>query len=253
MVQPYKLDYAAEILSRSWQRDGNDLSTVDAKRKILEFMAESGGEDVPSELTTEPRIIIASPGFSEQILTTADYLKKHGIDITCVSLSAYSLGDGHFILVPRTEFPVRQLQNFQRDLQAKEEAVMSATRATADRAYWENLAGKESMRVVDSLFQILSESDDKMHPGFSRSYIRPLSGAGERLPIWIHGEMKPVTVDVELADSHKATEWKDRLKLAGIEADLYRPGVVRLKLSPEILNRNAGIVRDFLKEAFARD
>jgi hypothetical protein len=253
MVQPYTLDYAAGILSRSRQREGQDLSPADAKRKILEFLEESGAEDVPSELTTEPRIIIASPGFSEQILTTADYLKKHGIDITCVSLSAYSLGEGHFILVPRTEFPVRQLQNFQRELHAKEEAVQSARRAAVDRAYWEDRAGKESMRVVDSLFKILSESDDSVQPSFSLGYIRPRIGSGHSWPIWIHPEKKPLRVDVELADSQKATEWKGKLELAGLEADSTRPEVVRFRLTPDTLERNAGIVKGFLKEASTGD
>lgn len=131
MVQPYTLNDAAGILSASRQRQGNGLRVEDARGEILKFMEEGEAEIAPTELDTEPRIIIASSGFSEQVLTTADYLKKHGIDITCVSLSAYSLGEGHFVVVPETVFPVRQLQNFLRKLRTKEEAVQSANRTRA--------------------------------------------------------------------------------------------------------------------------
>lgn len=129
LVQTFTLDDAADILSRSKEKEGEQVNAEEAKKKILEFMEESGAEEIPPELVTEPRIIIASPGFSEQLLATADYLKKHGIDITCVSLTAYSLGEGHFVLVPRTEYPIRELQNFQRKLRNKEEAVQSAKRS----------------------------------------------------------------------------------------------------------------------------
>ena len=55
-------------------------------------------------------------------------------------------------------------------------------------------------------------------------------------------------MDVELADSQEATEWKEKLELAGLEADSNRPQVVRFKLTPETLERNASIVKEFLKE-----
>src|SRR5208282_4998980 len=106
---------------------------------------------------------------------------------------------------------------------------------------------------ADSLFKILSESDVSVQPTFSRGYIRPRIGSGRRLPIWIHPEMKPLRVDVEFADSQKATEWKRKLELAGLECDFYRPEVVRLTLTLESLERNAGLVKDFLKEASAGD
>ena len=252
LVRTLEIDDAARALSKLRRKNGKDLSEADAKGEILEFI-EGDEEGGPlGELQSEPRIIIASPEFSPELLTTVHYLKEHDVDIKCISLKAYDGGD-HFILVPNVEYPLRAIEDVTRGIRKKDEARQSVSREHVDRAYWETRAGKESMRVVDSLFKILAESDDSVQPSFSRGYIRPRNRSGDRLPMWIHPEKKPLRVDVELADSQKATEWKGKLKLAGLEADSNRPEVVRFKLTPETLERRAGIVKEFLKEAYSGD
>ena len=248
MVQPIMLDRAAEILSRARQRKGEDLSPEAAKRKILEFMGEAEAEEDP-QLSTEPRIVIASPGFAEQILTTADYLTKHGISVTCVSLSAYSLGDGHFVLVPRTEYPVRQLQNFQRELRVKEEAVRSASRPVVSKEDWEQRASKESMQVLDWLLKILSESGEPVQLHYARSYVRALDASGRTLPLWIHPEKDPLEVHVRFPDSERATYWKGKLEEAGMTAWVTGSDVVRCQLPFKDVERNYGIVKEMLRDA----
>lgn len=128
MVRDLTLDLAAHRLSEYRRRKGKETSPDEAKSEILAFV--QGDEEGPetTELDTEPRIIIGSPGFSDPLLATADFLGRHGIDVTCVSLDAYTFGEGHFILVPNVVFPIRQIAPLLRKIRDKEAARQSSTR-----------------------------------------------------------------------------------------------------------------------------
>jgi len=129
MLRSLTLDDAARIFSRSRRGKEMEMSESDAKSQLSEFMEGEDGEVAPNELLSEPRIIIASSGFSKQVLTTVDYLRAHEIDVTCISLSAYSTGDDEFILVPDVVIPIREIEELTIKIRRKEEDRQSASRA----------------------------------------------------------------------------------------------------------------------------
>jgi hypothetical protein len=130
MMRSFTLADASRILSESrLGREGN-LNEDDARRRITEFMGVGEEGDAPAELS-EPRIIIASSGFSDQILITADYLRAHDIDVTCVSLSAYPITEDRFILVPDVVLPIQEIADYTCKVRKKEEARQTATQIRA--------------------------------------------------------------------------------------------------------------------------
>jgi hypothetical protein len=130
MIRSFTLDDAARILSESRRGKEANLSEADAKQRIVEFMEADEEGVAPSELS-EPRMIIASSGFSDQVLITADYLRAHDIDVTCVSLSAYPVAEGHFILVPDVVLPIPEIADYTYKVRKKEEARQSASQPRA--------------------------------------------------------------------------------------------------------------------------
>jgi hypothetical protein len=128
LVRTIRIDQAADALSQSRRGKEQGLSKEDARKRILEFIANDEDGVVPSELLSEPRIIIASSGFSPELLTTVRYLKDHDIDVTCISLSAYSVGGDRYILVPDVEFPLRAIEDVTTGLRKKDEARRSGDR-----------------------------------------------------------------------------------------------------------------------------
>ena len=133
MVRTFTFDMAAHYLSISRLGKERGLDEDKSKKEILDFI-EHEEEEGPPELEREPRIIIASPGFSDELLTTVHYLKEHEIDVTCISLSAYSVGEGHFVLVPDVEYPPRGIEEHLVKIRKKEEARLLADRTRAEGA-----------------------------------------------------------------------------------------------------------------------
>ncbi|MCI4332661.1 MAG: hypothetical protein L3K01_02860 [Thermoplasmata archaeon] len=257
MVRGLNLVGAAHHLSEYRRRKGRETSPEEATKEILEFVRldEEGAET--TELDTEPRIIIGSPGFSDPLLATADFLSQHRIDVTCVSLDAYTFGEGHFILVPDVVYPIRQLAPLLREIRAKDdtrnEARKSADRTPVNREWWDAEVGESSMRVVDSLLGIIGGFNVQAQPYYTRSYIRLSAGQGGRLPLWINPKKEVVGITVDLGNPQKANDWKLKLDSVGLEAGLSRPEHVWFKLTPGSLELNLGIVKEILASASKPD
>ncbi|MCI4317058.1 MAG: hypothetical protein L3J96_00835 [Thermoplasmata archaeon] len=256
MVRGLNLVGAAHHLSAYRRRKGKETSPEEATKEILEFVRLDDEGAETTELDTEPRIIIGSPGFSDPLLATADFLSQHGVDVTCVSLDAYTLGDGHFILVPDVVYPIRQLAPLLREIREKDatrnEARKSADRTHVDHEWWDAEVGESSMRVVDILLKIVTEFNDRAEPYYTRAYIRLRVGQEERLPFWINPKKESVGVTVDLGDPQKADDWKLKLASAGFEAGLSPAGHVWFRLTPELRRRKANEPRRLLLRSIVR-
>jgi hypothetical protein len=117
-----------------------------------------------------------------------------------------------------------------------------------DRAFFEGISSHESMQLVDSLFGVLRSFDGHVEPDYSKARIRPVSG-GRWLPIGIHPKKKFVVVSLDLADEREAADWRSKLEQAGVDVSSHRPENVRLRLTAEEFEQNAGIVKEILEEA----
>jgi hypothetical protein len=93
----------------------------EAIRKFLDL------PDLP-ELTREPRIILAAGSFQDQELTsTVMWLRKFGVDISCVELTPYRYpgDDHHILLVPRILIPLPEAEEYQVRVEKKEQSEIA--------------------------------------------------------------------------------------------------------------------------------
>ena len=81
------------------------------------------------ELNDRPRIILAAGSVDDQELTSSVlWLRRFGLDISCVELTPYRLPDGDIILVPRVIIPIAEARSYLVGIERKE-----AVQASNDR------------------------------------------------------------------------------------------------------------------------
>ncbi len=95
---------------------GEQLSEVNARSQIVEFV----GSESFVEFSTKPRIILCSEGFSQEITTTILWLRSSQIDISCVKITPYKMGD-QIIIVPKIVLPLEEAKQYTIDIKIKEE------------------------------------------------------------------------------------------------------------------------------------
>lgn len=100
------------------QRDKRDdrVTLETAKNQIVEFVEAEDFE----ELSTKPRIILCSEDFSLEVTTTVLWLRQFGVDISCVRFTPYQVGE-KVIIVPTKTIPLQTAEQFQVDIQRKQE------------------------------------------------------------------------------------------------------------------------------------
>lgn len=116
---------AAELRARFQSGRGEETSAETAREEIEAFVEEPEFE----ELDDKPRIILAADDFGPEITATVLWLRSFGVDIRCVRLTPYSVGDDLMvdstILIPLPEaedFVIRR---------EKKEASRSSKRRTS--------------------------------------------------------------------------------------------------------------------------
>ncbi len=89
-----------------------------AEQEIRDFVGDSGF----SEVDNKPRIILAAGGFDDPELTSAVlWLRKFGVDVSCVEICPYRVGDGGpIIIVPRVLIPLPEAADYIVGVERKE-------------------------------------------------------------------------------------------------------------------------------------
>src|SRR5207244_1845248 len=90
------------------------------RERISEFFGTS--VEAAVELTTVPRILLIAHDFSLEITTTVLWLVERGIDIRCLQLQPYKLGDRVLIDV-RQVLPLEEASEYQVRIRQKDENV----------------------------------------------------------------------------------------------------------------------------------
>jgi len=104
--------------------DDEQLSELEAKEQIIEFVES----DSFTELSTKPRIILCSEGFSQEITTTVLWLRDSDIDISCVSITPYKV-DEKVIIVPKVVIPLEEARQYLIEIKRKEEKEQTARKS----------------------------------------------------------------------------------------------------------------------------
>jgi hypothetical protein len=106
---PYYMDYLKKFGRYA------DESTEQLRQHILNFINEEGFE----ELSNEPRIILVAQDFAKEVTSTVLWLIEHGIDITCIKLTPYTLEDEIFVTSEEI-IPPKEMKDYLISIKTKE-------------------------------------------------------------------------------------------------------------------------------------
>ncbi|WP_234197350.1 DUF4268 domain-containing protein [Pseudacidovorax sp. NFM-22] len=88
MVSSMTLDQA---IAARHETLGTEETVEEARTSVLEFLGLDSVDE--AELTGEVRIILAAADFSQEITTSVIWLNRQGLDIRCIRLRPYKLGE----------------------------------------------------------------------------------------------------------------------------------------------------------------
>jgi hypothetical protein len=146
---------------------GGEDAREQARDEILEFLSADTEDEI--ELSGEVRIILVSGDFSSEITTAVIWLNKRDLDITCVRLQPYRLGDAVLIdvaqIIPLPEaadYEVKAREQFQ------EVRKVKTIRQEIFRKFWAQLIEK-SKASTQLLVNRSTSSDHWLSAGIGRS------------------------------------------------------------------------------------
>jgi len=139
--------------------DDEALTDLEAKEQIIEFVES----DSFVELSTKPRIILCSEGFSQEVTATVLWLRDSQIDISCVSITPYKI-DGKVVIVPKVIIPLPEARQYLIDIKRKEEvreASVRRARPKTMKILLDNnlIAEGEELRLKNALPSWLTYND----------------------------------------------------------------------------------------------
>jgi hypothetical protein len=92
-------------------------SFEDAEAAILKFLGWSEASE--DRFAGDTRIVLAAADFSKELTTSVMWLHQHGIDIRCIQLKRYRLGDGRLLLDIQQIIPLPEATEYQTQIRAK--------------------------------------------------------------------------------------------------------------------------------------
>lgn len=100
-----------------------------AELEILSFLG--WGDPLEEQFPVDVRLVLASANFSKEITTTVMWLNERGLDIRCVRLQPYKLGD-EILLDIEQIIPLPESEDYQIKMREQSEERRAAVRATRD-------------------------------------------------------------------------------------------------------------------------
>jgi hypothetical protein len=107
---PYFVQYQRRHLGQE------EANTDSSWELIQEFVTEA---EVFHELSNRPRIILCSENFSTELTTTVLWLNQTELDITCVRIVPYKVGN-QIVVVPTKIIPLQEAKQYLIDIELKE-------------------------------------------------------------------------------------------------------------------------------------
>ena len=140
MVSVMTLDQVVQAFARA---KGHELDK--ARSAVIEFL-QLGSED-EQELSGEVRIVLASADFSTEITTAVLWLNRYNVDITCIRLRPYRIGDEILIDVTKI-IPLPETAEYTLKMRTRnEEKRESGSRSEIHRKFWSQLIGRSKSKT----------------------------------------------------------------------------------------------------------
>lgn len=161
MVSSITLDKVIQAYART--KGDEEL----ARAEILDFLQLDSADE--AELTGEVRIVLVSANFSTELTTAVLWLNKHDLDITCIRLSPYRMGNE--VLIDATQIiPLPEATDYEVKTRAqeKEKRRVVGARQEIFRKFWAQLIERSKERT--HLFANRSTTTDHwLSAGIGRS------------------------------------------------------------------------------------
>ncbi len=189
MVSSMTLDQAISTYAKYL---GGDDAEARATKDILEFLEEDSVDDV--ELTKDVRIILVSADFSSELTTAVIWLNKHDLDITCVRLKPYKLGET--LLIDTVQIiPLPEAADYEVKIRGKEQEAKKVQTARQDifRRFWAQLIDRSKPKT-SLLANRSTTTDHWLSAGIGRygfSLNLTLTENRARVEIYIRNDKEP--------------------------------------------------------------
>jgi hypothetical protein len=138
-----------------------------ARTELLNFLQLDSEDE--AELTGEVRIVLVSADFSTELTTAVLWLNKHEIDITCIRLRPYRMGNE--ILIDATQIiPLPEAADYEVKARAqeKEKRKVLGARQEVFRKFWAQLIDRSKSRT-QLLTNRTTTADHWISAGIGRS------------------------------------------------------------------------------------
>lgn len=164
MVSSMTLEQVIQAYARS-KGGGGEMEA--ARGEVLNFLQLDSTDE--AELTGEVRIVLVSANFSTELTTAVLWLNLHELDITCIRLRPYRLGND--ILIDATQIiPLPEAADYEVKVRAqeKEKRKVLGVRQEAFRKYWAQLIERSKSRT-QLLANRATTTDHWLSAGIGRS------------------------------------------------------------------------------------
>lgn len=141
MVSSLTLEQAVQAYART---QGGDAGK--AQNEVLEFLQVESIEE--AELSGEVRIVLVSADFSTELTTAVLWLNRHDLDITCIRLRPYRMGND--VLIDATQIiPLPEASEYEVKVRAqeKEQRKVRGARHEIFRKFWSQFIERSKART----------------------------------------------------------------------------------------------------------
>lgn len=219
MVSAMTFSKAVEIFQQRLRDEGKE---ADAEELLLEFLdwEEPRGEDFANTVS----IVLASAEFSRELTTSVLWLNDQGLNIRCVRLKPYRLGETTLLDVQQV-LPLPEAESYQVQLRAKAEEQRRARSSGPDFTRYDlRVAGKQfsSLPKRRLVYQVLRAAFDS---GATLEQLMPLLPRGHSRFVFVDGDCKESEFLSKLANrrSPRGAVYEPRRYFTG-DDELFKVG-----------------------------
>lgn len=162
MVSSMTLD---QVIKAHAETNGCDIET--SRSDVLSFLQPDSEEDM--ELSGEVRIVLVSADFSTELTTAVLWLNKRELDITCIRIRPYKVGND--VIIDATQIiPLPEATDYEVKVRAqeKEKRKVEGVRQEVFRKFWAQLIERSKNRT-QLLANRKSTTDHWLSAGIGRT------------------------------------------------------------------------------------
>lgn len=104
-------------------KKGDNFNEDQVRDKILKFIKNEDFE----EISERPRIILVSKQFRTEVTASVIWLRKFGVDISCVKLTPYEISKGEIALESNIMIPLPEARDFIIEIEKKENKTLTVS------------------------------------------------------------------------------------------------------------------------------